>query len=136
MAESVQDHLHLDTDDPPTATYAALRRTPQPSVFLTLERGLDGTLHRHVLSTGGAPKVYNNWVYQLKVSRAELSIVFGLLGKSVYLIDHVHDPDNHAAYSKEVVVREISSVSQDPVSSKAALTYFAANIALEAKEAD
>lgn len=135
MAASVQAHLHLDTDNPPTTVYTVLRRTPRPMVYLTLERGLDGTLHRHVLAAGATPKLYMNYVYQLKLARAELDTIMGVLGKNSYLIDNIHDPADHAPYSASVVLREINNISEQTVSAKATLNYFVATLVIEARTA-
>ena len=131
MADAVHDHIHVDTDSPPTATYTAIRRTVDPKVFITLERALDGSLHKHVASSLGSPIVFTDRIYQLKLTQAELATVIGLLGTDVNLIDNIHDSGDHAAGTKAMVLRRIVGITEQSVTSKAALAYFLCTVEFE-----
>ena len=131
MVASVQAHIHLGDDSPPTAEYVAIRRTPDHKVILTLERALDGSLHRHALSSGGNPIVFTDRIYQLKVSQAQLATITGLLGKAVNAIDHIHDPVDHAGYTEAMVFRRITAITEQTVAAKATLSFFLCTIELE-----
>ena len=131
MTAQVHNHLHLDTDNPPTATYTALQRNPMPKIIIDMRRGLTGKLIRQTFSSGGSVVQFTDYVYQLKVTQAELNTIIGLLGENVYLIDNIHDDDDQASYSKAMVLRALKGISHEGVASKATLDYFRVTIELE-----
>jgi hypothetical protein len=131
MAASVQTHIHIDTDDPPTTEYKITRYSPQYKVFITLNRALDGTLRRGALASGGNPIVFTDRVYQAKVTQAELATLSTLLGRTINLVDSLHDAADHASYSKAMVFRSISNVTNEGVAAKATLDTFLCTIEFE-----
>jgi len=102
MAAQMHDHIHLDTADPPVATYAAefgsLDATP--GVAMITERALTGKLHIHRLLTGGGDVVqFVADTMRLRATNAERITLQGLAGKTVYYTAHYHDDDEDGAGS-------------------------------------
>jgi hypothetical protein len=106
MAAAMQDHIHLDTDNPPTATYPALHETLDgtPMVAMVTERSLTGKLQVHRLLDGADPVQFVNDRMRLRLSLAEMLVVKGLAGKDVYYIPHYHDEAAPAAYVVQAVL--------------------------------
>ena len=121
---SVQNHIHLsDTlggapENAPAKTYMAHQRDDQPTIFIAIERSLSGGLMGHVLQSGGAPVLKDNFEYILRVDQTELDELRALLGKQVYFVDHIHpnDGQDHTAYVKQGILSVLSNIRNiDPM---------------------
>lgn len=101
MAPSVMDHIHLDTDDPPTAEYPVSHGTLDltPNVVVMTERSLTGKLHTHRLLDGADPQAFCTDRIRLKLTLAEMLVVKALAGKRVYYAANYHDDDEDGAGS-------------------------------------
>ena len=101
MAPSIRSHINLDTNDPPTATYAAAQDTwdSAPAVAVVSERGLTGKLHTHRLLSGVNPVVFCADKMMLTLTLAEMLVVRALGGKTVYFASNYHDDDEDGAGS-------------------------------------
>ena len=101
MAASILDHIHLDTSDPPTTTYAAAQDTwnSAPAVAVVHERGVTGVLHTHRLLSGVNPVVFCADTMVLLLSLAQMLVVKALAGKTIYFVSNYHDDDEDGAGS-------------------------------------
>jgi hypothetical protein len=101
MAASIQNHVHLDTDDPPTATYKAEHGSldTTPAVAVVTERALTGKLHTHRLLSGAEPVQFRSDALQIRATLAQMLTLRGLAGKRVYYAPHYHDDDENGAGS-------------------------------------
>jgi len=95
MAASIQNHIHLDTDDPPTATYKAEHGTLDvtPAAAVVTERAVLGKLHVHRLLDAGEPVQFRSDQLQIRATLAEMLTLRALAGKRVYYAPHYHDDD-------------------------------------------
>ena len=101
MAASIQDHIHLGTDNPPTTTYKAEHGTLDvtPAVAVVTERALTGKLHTHRLLDGADPVQFRSDQLQIRATLTEMLALRGLAGKTVYYAPHYHDDDEDGAGS-------------------------------------
>jgi len=100
MAAEVHDHVHLDTDNPPTAEYPSLHGTLDwtPQVAVVTEHSLTGKLHVHrLVDDEGAPVQYRSDRMRLKLSLAKMLTVKDLAGKTVYFAFNYHDDNENGA---------------------------------------
>jgi len=101
MAVSIQDHIHLGADNPPTATFKAEHGTLDvtPSVAVVTERGLTGKLHTHRLLDGADPVQFRADRLMIRATLAEMLVLRALAGKTIYYAPHYHDDDEDGAGS-------------------------------------
>lgn len=117
-----QDHIHLSSSlggpphegsegTAPSQTYTAIKRRPSFTVIANPQRSLTGKLFVHILTQSGAPAVFTDFQYRLKVTAAELETLKGELGKTVYLVDHDHpdDAEDHDAYVRTMFFQALSN---------------------------
>ena len=101
MAASIQDHIHLDTDNPPTTEYDVMQGSwdHTPDVGLVVERGVTGYAHVHRLVDGGGDPIQfqNERFTLLGLTLAQMLTIRALIGKTVYFNSNYHDPAAHAA---------------------------------------
>lgn len=120
MTLAIQDHIYLDTSNPPTDTYpvAAEGLDWTPMVAVTTERSLTGKLHIHRLVDGGGdPVSFRSDRLRLITTLAQMLTLRGASGKTVYYVPNYHDPDNLAAYTHEsiLVIPEGAITNIDPM---------------------
>ena len=119
MAARAQNHIHLQptADGPwgspeyvPTNTYSVLAEgyAREPSVFVSVERGLTGKLHVHRL----ADTQIEDIGHVLVVTHAELTTILGDLGETVDFVDNYHDDDgeNSSSYVQQKVFTEVRGI--------------------------
>jgi hypothetical protein len=129
MAASTQAYILLDTSNPPTTQYAvnAEGHVRMPRVYVDIDEALDGTVHKHILESAGAPVQREDIGHVLTVTHAELTTLLTLLGKTVYFVDNYHDPSDVASYVDAKIFRAVKSLKPfDPM-----LTYYSIQIVLE-----
>jgi len=135
MALEIQDHIYLDTSNPPTATYpvAAEGLDWTPLVSVVTERSLTGKLHIHRLVDGSDdPVSFRSDRLRLIATLAQMLVLRGMSGKTVYYVPNYHDPDNLANYTHEsvLIIPEGSIANIDPM-----CTYWFMNVRLVDDEA-
>lgn len=101
MSVSIHDHIHLDTADPPVASYKAEHGSLDitPVVAVVSERALTGKLHVHRLLDGAEPVQFRSDTLQIRATLAEMLILRALAGKRVYYAPHYHDDNEDGAGS-------------------------------------
>ncbi len=121
MAVEMHDHIHLDTDNPPTDTYKVAHGTLDhtPNVPVAVERALNGKLHVHTLADdSGDPIPFQSDKLRMKLTYAEMVALTGMAGKTVYYAFNYHDDDEDGGGSLDIwpdssyVVRSILLVRQ------------------------
>jgi hypothetical protein len=101
MTLQLNDHCHLDTNSPPTATYHVMHQgyDPHEQVPMAVERTLTGKLKAHLLlDSSGDPVQLTSHAMTLMVSQAEKTTLESLIGKPVYYIPNWHDDSDQASY--------------------------------------
>lgn len=100
MAELRQNHIHLDIvlggapENAPLKTWKAADRQEMVMTILEARRTLTGVLRLHQLQSGGLPVRFHSFGYRLRVSSDdEADYLKSLLGRVVYLVDHLHPAD-------------------------------------------
>lgn len=123
----IQNHIHLDLtigaapENSPVLKWIVVFpfRTESANVFLSIERSLDGSAHLHVINNSGTPILKRDYTYRLRLTSDEYGtaeeqkeLLFALLGKTVFLVDHFHANDgaNHASSVKNMHFVQISPV--------------------------
>jgi hypothetical protein len=107
MALGIQSHIHLDTDDPPTAEYPVAMGTLDftADVLLSMERGVTGKLHVHrVVDGGGDPYQFVADACTLLLTQAQMATVKALAGKAVYYVPNRHDDDDVGSYATACIL--------------------------------
>ena len=94
MAASIRDHIHIDTDNPPTATYAAAEGTwdHTPTAPMALDYAINGTVHVHrLLDDVGAIILYEDTQITVICVLAEMLVLRALASSTVYFVSNYHD---------------------------------------------
>ena len=106
MAASLQDTILLDTGNPPTTEWTVKFTgviPRRPEIFIRVERAGNGKLHLHQLLSGGNPVVFTHFEPPILVdSYADLDILKGFLGKTVYYAPNWRDPADVPSYTHEM----------------------------------
>ena len=136
MTLAIQDHIYLDTTNPPTATYPVVAEGGldwTPLVSVVTERSLTGKLHIHRLVDGSDnPVSFRSDRLRLIATLAQMLTLRGMSGKTVRYVPNYHDPDDLATYTHEcvLVIPEGSISNIDPM-----CTYWFINVQLVDDEA-
>lgn len=104
MAAEFHDHIHLDTSNPPAATYVVTHGTldATPMVPVVVDRALTGKLHTHrLVDDEGDPVQFNGDRMRLKLTWAEMVTVRSLAARTAYYVPHYHDDDEDGEGSLE-----------------------------------
>lgn len=115
----VQDHIHIGTtlegaENAPSNKYRARARTPFWRIETQIDRGLTGKLFFDGIRDGNGDIIrFDEYDYNLLVSLDEIEVLKSMLGREVYLVDHVHpdDGEDHSAYVRSVVFAAMKYVS-------------------------
>jgi len=110
MTVSTHDHIHIDTDNPPTTTYYVQHGTLDMAqdVAVAHERSITGLLHVHRIENGvtaGVPVQFDSDDETLLLRgttvMADLATLQALAGRQVYWTRNYHDDDEDGAGSLE-----------------------------------
>ena len=119
MAASIQNHCHLDTVNPPVATYSVISGSWDVTldVPLVMERGLTGLLHYHrILDEGGDVVQFEGERFTIRrATLAQMLTLRGLAGKVVYYVSPYHDEASLTVVSAILVVPRGGIVNLDPM---------------------
>jgi len=116
MTVSVKDHIHLDTDDPPTTMYYVQQGSLDQSqeVAVAYERSITGLLHIHRIEDGvtsGKPIQFDSddetVILRGTDVMTQLATLQALAGQVVYWTRNYHDDDEDGAGSLEPWVDSI-----------------------------
>jgi len=119
MTASVQDHCHLVSSASPgdsttsgewtiTATGLKPKLVPRYGISASPRRSLDGTLHPHVLKSGGVPLMTTDWSFEIRCdSLADETTLSAYLGTTMYFIPPNHDAAAHNSYTQAVFVSSV-----------------------------
>lgn len=122
MPASLQDHCHLDTSWPPSATYA-LRPGKVHADVATIEasaaRAISGLLRVQVLSDHGVPvKFADARPVFLVTDHAELLQLISNLGREMYYTPNFHDDVSSLPgilYTRKVLFKSVDAIeAADP----------------------
>lgn len=93
MALEIQDHIHLDVSNPPTAEYDAQQGTLDHTyeTAVTFERSVLGKLHVHRIIDGIDPVQFEADSMTLICTLAQMNTLRALAGKRVYYVPNYHD---------------------------------------------
>lgn len=113
-----QNHIHLDVnlagapEYAPVRTWKAADRQEMVMTSLDARRTLTGVLRLHQLTSNGVPVRFHSFGYRLRVIDDESAdFLKSMLGKVVYLVDHIHPADNQ---DHSIAVRQMGFVSLGP----------------------
>lgn len=119
MALITNDHIHIDTANPPIVTYGMEHGTFDHSqqVAVAYERGITGKLHVHRLeSSTGVPVKFDADKGTLFCTLVEMNTIRGLAGQQVYYVEPYHDDDDMGTWpTSAYIVRGILMVNPGAV---------------------
>ena len=119
MAVSLYSTIRLDVDvggvvaNCPDNEYKVLFEGAEDihGSAVATERGITGKLHVHRLMSGSNPVVLQDHHYMLKMTRAEMELLIGDLGRTVYFMPNYRDEGaGWAAYRFKVLLESLSGL--------------------------
>lgn len=125
---AVQNHIHLDSvlsaapEYAPVQTWRVLQRKPISIVQAQVRRGLGGRPFAHVVQSAGVPVRTLDFQYKLKLADSDaitaleqLDNLMALQGKSIYLVDNVHNANgaDHTFYLRHVQFTQLDGIPND-----------------------
>ncbi len=119
MTLKMQDHIHLDTVNPPVDEYKALFESYEPNEMpmVEIERSITGRLHPHRLIDSGGDVVQLN-AHKLDIITAGTTTkntLVRMCGEIAYYVSNWHDDDVISDYVVPCVVQLNGIATLNPI---------------------
>lgn len=117
----IQNHIHLsmtvddDGEQAPDMKWAITEYSQVPEVVMSLKRGLQGGLQKHVMRGPGGILQFTNLRYMIRVggyaesTETRMGWLNAMIGQTVYLCDSFHsdDGEDHTADIRQMFMAQL-----------------------------